>query len=285
MNSSKNHKATTSDTLPSSPESEQNDSQEDMKIGCDARIAVIGIFVGLIATGCIMDKSISDADIGNFLGRHGLMLPGVQRNGIWIAVGKGESYDEAVTKARAELAERGYTESGTPTVEPLGKKRWIVMIKGINDATKNTNVGTSAPVGPSGASISDEQMQAQLQRERLAKIELAEMRRLSEPANDVNQPNQLGNKLSKLMERSIPKFKRYFRLAQLKTPNLHGRIIVKIFVKNGAVTKVKFPSAHGTFKKTLHNAYFEKAIRRVMGKQVVSDTSGKFTQAFPLMFR
>ena len=94
---------------------------------------------GIGLSGCAVTgvNTITDDDLHKFMQKHNIQLPGVQRDGTWAAVGKGKSYDEAVTKARTELAERGFTESGTPTVEPLGKEKWIVMVKGVKNIAED----------------------------------------------------------------------------------------------------------------------------------------------------
>ena len=115
----------------------KSDGADDQQI---TRRDMFGILAGagIGLSGCAVTgiNTITDDDLYKFMQRHNIQLPGVQRDRTWVAIGTGESYDEAATKARAELAERGYTESGTPTVEPLGQKKWIVMIKGVKKDVK-----------------------------------------------------------------------------------------------------------------------------------------------------
>ena len=99
---------------------------------------------GIGLSGCAVTgvNTITDDDLHKFMQKHNIQLPGVQRDGTWVAVGKGKSYEEAAGKARTELAERGFTESGTPTVEPLGKEKWIVMVKGVKNVAPEADVSS-----------------------------------------------------------------------------------------------------------------------------------------------
>jgi len=102
------------------------------------RTIAIGLFLGVAVAGCTAIKSntISDNDLRAFLGRYGLMLPGVQRDGVYIAIGYADRKEDAITKAKTDLLKRGYKvdETYRPIIESpteSGTDKWLALFRGI----------------------------------------------------------------------------------------------------------------------------------------------------------
>ena len=137
MNSAKNHATDVLDTHRGSS-----------KLGLmqHIRMAALGIMLGIGVAGCMpaSAKALSDAELRGFLDKYGLILPGVQRDGTWIAVGYADKKEDAITIARSEILRMGYSEDETvsPIIESpaeSGTDKWVTMFRGVREDKSETD--------------------------------------------------------------------------------------------------------------------------------------------------